>query len=813
MPPPDPPISAPTPPLDASGRYEDRWLVGRGGMGEVRLVYDRRLRRTAVMKIVRPELAGTRAARRLAVEAEITARLQHPGVVPVYDAGALPDGRPFYVMREVRGQTLAEVIGAVHGASPPGEWRAAEGWTFRRLVDALRRVCETVAYAHTHGVVHRDLKPANVMLEGLGAVLVLDWGIAKLVGPAEEAQPRRAVLDAAAGTIALEEPEGESGSLAPAGTLVFEPPVESPREWSGGTAVGAVLGTRGFMAPEQARGDALGPPADVYALGATLHVLLFGALPDDAVGGTRADPRVPDALDQLARRAMATCPEDRPTAVEVAADIGAWLDGVRRREEALALVAQADELRPTILADRARAATLRADARRRLAQVAAHAPAADKVEAWRLEDEAEQLVTHAVAREEAWTQLLHAALQIVDLPEAHARLADHYRERHAAAESARDRATATRAELRLRAHDRGRHAAWLRGDATLTLATDPPGAEVTLFRNVLRDRALVPEPVGRLGRAPLTRAPIPWGSLLLRVEGPAGAVDLPILVGRAEDWQLAPPDRAPIPLWLPRPGELGADDVYVPAGWFRAGGDPHAGDALPAGPRWLESFVIRRYPVTNAEYLAFLNDLVAAGRVEAAEAHAPRRGEGAEQEAGECFYGRRPDDGFCLASAGPGADWALDEPVTSVCWHDARAFAAWEAARTGQPWRLPHELEWEKAARGVDGRFLPWGDFFEPSWANNLEGVVRPPRRMPTTSFPTDASPYGVRGMAGNVRDWCANTWREGTDPGDPEAFVSLRGGAFSGNRNNCRVATRFAAPPGRRYTQVGFRLARPTGS
>jgi serine/threonine protein kinase/formylglycine-generating enzyme required for sulfatase activity len=842
------PASSDRPPLpprvpDGAGRYEDRFLVGQGGMGEVRLVYDRQLHRTAVMKVVRPELAGTAVARRLQIEAEITARLQHPGIVPVYDAGELPDGRPFYVMREVHGRTLADVIAAVHKASPEGEWRPdPEGFTFRRLVDAFRRVCETVAYAHDQRVVHRDLKPANVMLEAFGSVVVLDWGIAKRVRSSVQLGGPTPVVPVA--------PRGPDTHEA--GTLVLEveggPAWDSPPTPPGHgddpplldtTRAGAVLGTPGYMAPEQAAGLPIGPAADVHALGVTLHVLLHCTRPPPprelgTHGGAPIadetppplDARVPDALARLSRRAMAHHADLRPTAATLAVEVAAWLDGVRRRDEALELVARADVMLPEIAALRTRADTLDEQARVILEPIAPQAPTDEKVAGWRLQDEAERLRAEAVGREEVWTQLLHGARELVsELPEAQSRLADYYRARHADAEAARDRAAATRAEVRLRAHDRGRHKAWLDGDGTLTLDTDPTGAEVTLLRYVLRDRRLVPEHVGSLGRTPLVGVKVPWGSLLLRIAGPAGDVDVPVMVGRAEAWKLVPPGaEAPIRLWLPRPGDLGPEDCYVPAGWFPVGGDPRASDPLPTGRWWSDALVVRRFPVTNREYLAWLDLLVCSGREDEAIARVPRRGEGAAHEAGEPCFTRRSDGTFALPPQGS-AVAGLDEPVVFVTWDDARAYGRWYAAHTRLPWRLPHEIECEKAARGPDGRFLPWGDFLEPTWANTLDGPNRPPCRAPVDSFPVDTSPYGVRGLAGNVRTWCGNVWRrEVLRPTDgrldptpldderPDGFVSLRGGSFSSNRSMCHPATRFGAPPSRRYSVAGVRLVRAYG-
>ena len=170
------------------GRYEDLGQLGRGGMGEVRRVRDRELGRAVAMKILHPELCRRPdVLARFVEEAQATAQLQHSSVVPVHELGRLQDGRAFFTMREVRGRTLAEVIDEVHAARAFGGRAAPSGWTFRRLVAAFLRVCEAVAYAHDRGVVHRDLKPSNVMIGDHGEVLVVDWGLTKVVGAVEQA--------------------------------------------------------------------------------------------------------------------------------------------------------------------------------------------------------------------------------------------------------------------------------------------------------------------------------------------------------------------------------------------------------------------------------------------------------------------------------------------------------------------------------------------------------------------------------------------------------------------------------------------------
>jgi len=160
-------------------RYEDLGPLGKGGMGEVRRVRDLALGRTLAMKLLRRELTGSGSASRFVAEAQVTAQLQHPGILPVHDVGRTPNGRPFYTMQEVRGQTLAAVIKAAHADA------LLEPHELRHLVGLFLKACEAVAFAHVKGVIHRDIKPQNIMVGDFGAVTVLDWGLARVEGSAE----------------------------------------------------------------------------------------------------------------------------------------------------------------------------------------------------------------------------------------------------------------------------------------------------------------------------------------------------------------------------------------------------------------------------------------------------------------------------------------------------------------------------------------------------------------------------------------------------------------------------------------------------
>ena len=261
-------------------RYELRGRVGRGGMGTIWRAFDRELGREVALKVMNGPDARPGGIARLRTEAQVLARLEHPGLVPVHDIGSLPDGRLFYAMKLVRGRRLDE-----HARDVP---------SLAGRLRLLEKICEAVAFAHAHGVIHRDLKPQNVMVGSFGEVLVLDWGVAKVM---TEVAPGRA----GDGPPPVEPwPSVNLEVDADAATL---------------TAAGTVLGTPGYMAPEQARGESgVGVAADVYALGALLSFL--------------AGQGPPRAVSAIIARACAPRPEDRYASVaELQDDVARFLSG------------------------------------------------------------------------------------------------------------------------------------------------------------------------------------------------------------------------------------------------------------------------------------------------------------------------------------------------------------------------------------------------------------------------------------------------------------------------------------------------------
>jgi serine/threonine-protein kinase len=256
-----------------SGRLRPGDEVGRGAMGYVLRATDTMLRRDLALKVSpapRDQLSREQLTR-FVEEAQITAQLEHPNVVPVHDIGLDPEGRVYFSMKIIRGQSL-ETIFARRNENDP-ETIAEFG--LRRLLDVFLQACQAVEYAHARGVVHRDLKPANIMVGDFGEVLVMDWGVAKLIG-----QPDR-----------VSAPPPEAGSDEVPRKSVAPPPPEVTTVRAGReglrTQLGTVIGTPAYMSPEQANGQPVDERTDVYALGVILYEILAGVLPFD-----HEDPRV-----------------------------------------------------------------------------------------------------------------------------------------------------------------------------------------------------------------------------------------------------------------------------------------------------------------------------------------------------------------------------------------------------------------------------------------------------------------------------------------------------------------------------------------
>ncbi|WP_020471030.1 serine/threonine-protein kinase [Zavarzinella formosa] len=289
----------------------------RGGLGEVFVAQDQEINREVALKEILSKHAVDADSRgRFLMEAEITGGLEHPGIVPVYGLGTYSDGRPYYAMRFIHGDSLKEAIN--HFYEKPISDESERNVAFRNLLKRFVDVCNAIGYAHSRGVLHRDLKPGNIMIGKYGETLVVDWGLAKTIGDTSPEQ---------GGTLT-----GAEKSIQPSNAASVE-----------ATVAGTAIGTPAFMSPEQAEGrlDILGKSTDIYSLGATLYSLVTGQVPfngkkiDELLSRVKrgeytppikAKPGVPSALNAIVVKAMALKPEDRyVTAMALGEDIEHFL--------------------------------------------------------------------------------------------------------------------------------------------------------------------------------------------------------------------------------------------------------------------------------------------------------------------------------------------------------------------------------------------------------------------------------------------------------------------------------------------------------
>ncbi len=658
--------------------------------------------------------------------------------------------------RTVSGTPLKDAIRAAH-AKPDED-------ALRTLIAQLAAVATTVGNAHRNGVILRNLAPDNILLGELGEVVY--------------AEPRREL-------------------------------------------------TAAYCSPEQARDPtgALTPASDVFALGALLFEALTNtplfaqvgkeatlkAVLDDERRPFESPFDVPTPLHDVLKRATHGAPGARhPNGSAFAADLDRWLFDIHTGHPSFQEFANHPESAAQL---RHSAVLARAEAIVMLSRLEGLGRIEDKQPAWAKQEEAAGLDRTADQLDREYRAALERELAIHPADD-HIRdlLCAHLLEQHKRVEADLDATEADAAPFadRLRALAPRKHAAYLAGEGRLTLHTDPPGATVELYRYELKDRRLWPTFVRDLGKTPLNDIRLGMGSYVCIVRHP-DCVDVryPIVIRRRTHWHGRGPDEQdPVPVVLPRRDTLGNGHVYVPGGWFRCGG-PEVGNAIPSTWSWCDGFVIQKDPVSWRTWIEFL-DALARSKDPELDACLPRTRDGhplvhARNGAHSPLpgpFGRQPD---------------LDWPVTNISWNAASTFARWRTQVTDTTWRLPDDIEWEKAARGVDGRTYPWGNALDPLFAvygQSQDGVGHP--RKPE-AFPSDSSPYGVRGMAGNVRDWCRDSWQSrpqiAADHGPPVVSNTgpkvVRGGHFQLTGPELSTWLRARVDAESHEPWLGFRLVR----
>ncbi len=835
-------------------KYELGPELGRGGVGRVIEATDRELGRSVALKLMLEDAPGD-LLERFRWEARITGRFDHPNIVTVHEIGTLPGTKEiFFAMKKIVGRDLG--------------WAIAEGRPLRKLVEAVRDACRAVSYAHSQGVVHRDLKPANIMLGDFGEVLVVDWGLARMLGQEDTAsQIRRASTVAARpGRIARQE---ETANL---------------------TLEGDILGTPAYMPPEQAMGwlSAIDERSDVYSLGATLYEVLTGRPPYDGKmaqevvslvvrGG--ADPpskfnACPPELEAICLKAMAYQSGERyPTAKALQEALEAWLEGTLERERRERLAAEhlaagkAALSRWRALSERTAEAAKRADDAFRA--TAAHAPVETYRKVFAMEDEAQRMEVESVqALADADDAFDGVLSQLPEHAEARQLKAEVHWERFLLAERLGDHAGEILAKRRVAVFNDGAFDARLRGDGTLevrtraygcrclldgrdvapqelrvgvyhpwsgrrwdgietdTLADVEPlkplrlrvhaascepspleGAEVWAYRHEPFDRILIPvtpgdAPAGPappfevleemygaspyrprgagvyLGRTPVAKRDWARGSWLLIVTAPGRVPQrVPFEVKRGKD--------TVVDATLFLPGEIPTGHLAVLGGAFETLREV-GGTQVWREDVVLEDAFVARFPVTCREYCDALNAL---DREDpgAARERAPRSGERSGWWWPKTGQGWVVPTAAWLASAPDGeraragridmceADWQEDWPVVGISWCDSQHYLRRLSAERGWLFTLPPIPLRERASRGDAHRRFPWGDFGIGPLSNtnqSREGKLSP---APVDSYPWDESPWGIRGVAGNVSDKCLS------DAGPSyRSWRALRGGGWN---------------------------------
>ncbi|MEI6890925.1 MAG: bifunctional serine/threonine-protein kinase/formylglycine-generating enzyme family protein [Pontiella sp.] len=789
--------------MDSSAaHYSSITPLGKGSFGEVHSAHDALLGRDVAIKSLKVQFRDEEeVVDRFLKEARGTSQLEHPNIMPVHEIGVNDELGIYFTMKKIEGDDLKEILERLEANTS----FYLEKYPLNKLLDIFLSICNGVAFAHSKGVIHRDLKPANIMIGKFGEVLILDWGLVK----------------------SLHKVEGDSCNIQ----LRME-----ELETASHTIDGAISGTPNYMSPEQAEGNvgSVSFQSDIYSLGAILYHSLTYLQPfektqvhkllENVRSGQFSRPRlrrpekkIPRELDAICMKAMSRSQEDRYDSVELfAEDIRNYIDHctvsaykapglircwntlrrnpIKSSMAAAVLIALglAFGMQRTILEGTFRhnleiAEQLRAQADEQilharrtideLTRISEGVQEKAQSEAEKRLNRSLEYLVHSISGQfniaqsyldnipEQFRRREIVMSNYLGILESHIDFAFYRNELNTVKEFVavvRKRFDLLRIDMPpyLEAYLVGlEERAEGHGSLTFTASENVGSVQVFALREVNGHRVLDLNAKLDQIKPPMAAEVVPQGSYMAMVtlKNDQGIWPYPIYIAHGEE----------VKIHLNFPDTIPEGMAFVPAGKFIFGGaDSHFYREKEVE---LEAYFMKKFEVTFREYLEFWNLL---------DDQALRQNYRARVQLNEkerMFYDVWDDEGKMLFAD----QLKLGMPVVGVTRQAAEAYCQWLSKKQGQVVRLPTVHEWEKAARGVDGRIYVWGNGLDPNGTltqNNTSGKEQFPLFAPPASFKhTDVSPYGVYDMAGNVREMTATLL-----PTAQSGFYQLKGGSAS---------------------------------
>ncbi|HCE45667.1 MAG TPA: hypothetical protein DET40_19160 [Lentisphaeria bacterium] len=811
-----------------SSHYSKVRTIGFGGVGLVISGHDPNLDRDVAIKMLRAENKNRISeVERFIREARATASIEHPNVIPVHEMGIMDGVGVFFSMKKVQGDNFQTVLEGFKR----GKKEYSEKYTQHQLLEIFINICNGVAYAHSKRIIHRDLKPHNVLIGDFGEVLVMDWGLAKF-------------LDAGVGKdpVPFQHKTGDKPFTGD----------------SSMTIDGTISGTPNYMPPEQAEGknSELDERSDIYSLGAILYQILTYEPPfsgddlqkvlEDVRKGSFIPPvkrfaeyRIPRELEAICLKAMAFEKKSRyQTVQELVRDVRNYMEGfsvsaypdsslVKFRKLCFRHPAVSSTAAAIIMIFTVGYATVEGVLYFNYMQTVSAADKDREIGNSELREAEEkyrelgQIASKRVVREEtkketelsnevkshymaAENRYESAVIRYTSVPPPYARAREvreglmdimFRRLKYSVLVGNYERAQKWIGFIhlwcgenleKLSPENRSTIQTFegvVRGDGYITVKTSPSGASVTLSKLVDNGNGILAGTEQKdLGVSPVKEFVIPKGSYVLKLRAPGRPEAIyPVAINHGEEQS----DEISIPESIPD------GMAYVPAGEFFIGGENSR--YYRSHEIVIPGFYIKKHEATFGEYLEFWKSLRTA---EEKKKHVARV---IFESSDRSFQDAWDADGKLIRP--------LKEnfPVVGILQESAEAYCAWLGAKTGRRTTLPTAEQWEKAARGVDGRCFPWGDGFNAEYANiseNEEARKKFGYWAPPGSFPKDVSVYGVFDMGGNVREMTSSKFIDGGQ------FYQIKGASSSTTRRflYCAYASDTPVAP----SDVGFRYVMP---